>query len=582
MQTNDPAIAEAIVVHAETLCDREDHLWDVINKLSIPTDLLTDHRDQNKVDFNTEEMVRAHLYMRIRGFSQSTLAKRLSNHSSLVKSFGFEINNFEHAPSQQDISYAWCNFSQDTQQIIEAAATGIRQEAVEKDVIAESLVPSPAVKGTEDDEDAKKSRREYKRDKTLKTIKLAQKHVLPEFDTGRADNRQYDDIELFNQVARICANNGSAHSEGEVGYLLDDDLTCDGGTLLRALKLLATPDDSSMQLTIDSVLDDDRMPKIDKIRDSVMECFDAATNNILNSIRGDDPFDDRETVAAIDITDDEFTVSPWENRSEGIPKKDYPRMVNGYVDDDPRKQGYKYATVSLVGDCAPIALGVEPYKQNSKWEEDDAPSYPKSELVAQLLDRAGKQADLDRVLLDRGFYVNDVYAEIVDRGLEYTTPVPKYTDDYGNIENIKEHPDADMAIEPNVEFYMNGEVHHTANFLYVPVNDDNDDADGNYAVFVTNQDVETAEDIKRVVNEYRRRWDIENQYKSILDYLPRTSSKDYRVRFTNFILATLIYNLWRLTDYLVKTAFNIDIRDPPVITGKTFATVLGQFLLRLG
>lgn len=42
------------------------------------------------------------------------------------------------------------------------------------------------------------------------------------------------------------------------------------------------------------------------------------------------------------------------------------------------------------------------------------------------------------------------------------------------------------------------------------------------------------------------------------------------------------YNLWRLTDYLIKAVFDVDLRDPPVITGKTFATVLGQFLLRLG
>lgn len=577
MIRDDPAVAESIVVHAEALCEREDHLWDVINRVSIPTDLLTDHRNQETAEFKTEEMVRAHLYMRIRGFSQNEFANRLAKRPSLIKSCGFRIKDLDDAPLQQSLSYAWCSFSSKTQEIIEAAAEGIRLEAVEKGVIAESLVASPPEK---EEEESEQSRREYKRDKTLKTVQLARKHALPEFNTGRACNRQYEDIELLDQVARICSNNGSAHSEGEIGFLLDDDLTCSGDTLLRALKLLATPDDESMQLTLDSALEDDGMPKIDKIRDEVMKSFDAATNNILNSIRGDDPFDDRETVAAIDITDEEFTVSPWENRAEEIPKKDYPRMVSGYVDGDPHKQGYKYATSTLVGDCSPVGLGIEPYKQNSKWEEDDAPSYSKSELVARLLNRAARQAKLDRVLLDRAFYADEVYAEIVDRGLEYTTPVPKYTDDYENIENIKAHPEANMAIEPGVEFYRDGEVHHTANFLYVPVRDD--DVDANYAVFVTNQDVETVGDIKRVVGEYRRRWDIENQYKSILDYLPRTSSADYRVRFTNFVLATLIYNLWRLTDYLIKAALDVDIRDPPMLTAKTFATVLGQFLLRLG
>jgi transcriptional regulator with XRE-family HTH domain len=581
MVRDDPAVAEAIVVSAESICEREEHLWDVINKLSIPVDLLTDNRKQGKADFKTEEMVRAILYMRIRGLSQTELAEELGKRSSLVKRFGFGIKDLDDAPSQQDISYAWRKFSDGTQRIIKAAAKGIRKEAVENDVISDHLVPSPPPVD-DGDEDEEKTKREYKREKTQKSVKLARKHALTEFVTGRASNRQYEDIELLDQIARISANNGSAHSEGEIGYLLNDDLTCDGSTLLRALKLIATPDDNdSMQLTLDSVFEENRMPKIDVIRDEVMKAFDGATDNVINSIRGDDPFDDRKTIAAIDITDDPFTVSPWEDREKKIPKPNYPRMVNGYVDGDPKKQGYKYATITLVGDNVPIILGVEPYKQNSKWEEEDAPSYPKADLVERLLDRAQEFVDLDEVLLDRGFYADEVYAAIEDRDLLYTTPVPKYTDDYENIEKIRAHPEADMAVEPDVEFEKDGEVHHTAQFLYVPVKDD--DADGNYAVFVTNRNsVDTPGEIKHVVNQYRRRWDIENQYKTIVEYLPRTSSTDYRVRLTNFVLAALIYNLWRLTDYLIKVAIDMDVRAPPELTAKTFATVLGQFLLRVG
>lgn len=581
MPRDDPAVAKAIVVHAETLCEHEDHLWDVINNLSIPVDRLTDHRNQSKVDFGTEEMVRAHLYRLIRGFSQSELATKLGERASLVKSFGFQIKDLGNAPSQQDLSYAKCSFSDETWDIIEAAAEGIRQEVVAHDVLPEALVPTPPEEKDDDEEGSGKSDREHKRESTQKAVKLARKHALPEFITGRASNRQYDDMDIMDQFARICAKNGSSHAEGEIGYLLNDDLTCHGSTFLRAIKLLATPDDDSMQLTLDSVFEENRMPKIDAIRDTVMQAFDGATDNIINSIRGDDPFDNRKTIAAIDITDDPFTVSPWLNRDEEIPKPNYPRMINGYVDDDPKKQGYKYATITLVGDNAPIILGVEPYKQNSKWEEDDAPSYPKGELVERLLDRAQEFVDLDEALLDRGFYANDEYAAIEDRGLTYTTPVPKYTDEYENIEDIKAMDDADMAIEPDVEFWKDGELHHHAQFLYVPVRDD--DADGNYAVFVTNRDsVDTTGEIKHVVNQYRRRWDIENQYKTIVEYLPRTSSTDYRVRLTNFVLASLIYNLWRLTDYLIKVAIGRDVRAPPVLTAKTFANVLGQYLLRLG
>ena len=53
MVRDDPTVAESSVVHAESLCQHEDHLWDVINQLSIPVKSLTDERDQTKTDFET-------------------------------------------------------------------------------------------------------------------------------------------------------------------------------------------------------------------------------------------------------------------------------------------------------------------------------------------------------------------------------------------------------------------------------------------------------------------------------------------------------------------------------------------------
>jgi IS4 transposase len=60
--------------------------------------------------------------------------------------------------------------------------------------------------------------------------------------------------------------------------------------------------------------------------------------------------------------------------------------------------------------------------------------------------------------------------------------------------------------------------------------------------------------------------------------LPRTSSTDYRVRLCNFVLATLFYVLWRLTDYLIKRGKGVRIRSPPEVTAKTFVRALGEFL----
>ncbi|ELY76948.1 hypothetical protein C488_07462 [Natrinema pellirubrum DSM 15624] len=118
-----------------------------------------------------------------------------------------------------------------------------------------------------------------------------------------------------------------------------------------------------------------------------------------------DPFDSRETVAAIDITHEQFHVWPWEDKEAGIAKPDYPKMVSGYKKDGEYKRGYKYATITLVGDHAPIVLGIEPVEEDSAWEPDDSPSYSKADLVSRLLDRAEQFVDLDMVMFDRGLFV---------------------------------------------------------------------------------------------------------------------------------------------------------------------------------
>ncbi|MCD2201715.1 transposase [Halobacterium sp. KA-4] len=577
MMSDPAAVAESIVVHAETLCEREDHLWEVIRQLSIPVDNLEDARNQNRVDFETDEMFRTLLFKGIRGISQNELAQQLGRKPTLVKSFHFDITDLKKTPTQQQLSYTHGKFSENTQEVLNRTVAGVRQVALDNDVLTEALVPSVP---TETEEEESQSTSEYKKEKAQKTLTLARKHVIPEFDTHRAAHKTYSDEVILDMFASICANNGSAHSEAEYGWLTDDDLTCDDSTFLRAIKKIATPEDSDDQLTFEDFADDDSMPGIDRIRDSVMTAFNAATENVVNSIRGDDPFDSRETVAAIDITHEQFHVWPWEDKEAGIAKPDYPKMVSGYKKDGEYKRGYKYATITLVGDHAPIVLGVEPVKENSTWEPDDSPSYSKADLVSRLLDRAEQFVDLDTVMFDRGFYVNRVYADVHERGLTYLSPVPTYEDDLAAIQNIQEHPTADAAVKHDVPVRIDGELHHEAEYLYAPST--SDDADGKYAVFVTNEDrVEPAE-IRSIVNGYSRRWDIENQYKSIKSFMPKTSSTDYRLRLCNFALSTLIYNLWRLTDYLIKVALDEPIRSPPEITAKTFVRALGDFLREVG
>ncbi|THE65855.1 ISNCY family transposase [Salinadaptatus halalkaliphilus] len=565
-------MAGAIVYHAKTLCDQVDTLWRLLNRVSIPVAELTDTRNQNKATFSTESMARLYIYQMVHDFSQSELADRLANRPALLKGFGMP-----KPPTQQNISYAWSQFSEQTKVTLEAASRGILLEAHDQGLITDVLLPlQPSENDIEETEDQSTATRKYVHDHGSKVVELARRHGFAEFRSDRADNRVYEDEQILDLFANACLTQGSAHSEGEAGWFLDKNDFCDDSTFLRVIKQFSMSPGQELPKPFQEYSIGDVVAFTEEFRETLMESFDAATENILSTIRHEDPFDDRHVAAAIDFTHVPYHVWPWIDKDRQIPKADYPPMVSGYKGDGEIKHGYTFATITVVGNDVPIILGIEPVKECSAWEPEDAPAGSKADVVDRLLAIAQQYVDLDEVLLDRGFYSNDVYATIHDRGLVYMTPVPKYENDYESIAKIKSKDGVDAAVKHDVPFAINGELHHTAEFLYVPATDE--EADGNYAVFVTNRDHVTPNEIRHVTNSYSRRWDIENQYKSVKAFLPKTSSKDYRVRLFGFTFAALLYNLWRLTDYLVKVGMGRDIRSPPVVTAKTFVRAIGKYL----
>lgn len=573
---SDPAsAAEALVVHAESLAKTTDHLWTILEELSIPDEFIEDRRAQHKVRFDSGPLVRAFLYAEIRNLSHNTLAERLEQRPSLVKAFGMDAG-----PRQQTLSHAWQQFTPQTRRVIDAAATGIAEACVEHDVISEALVPSTGEDTPTDDASTGDSdSREYVRRKSKKSVELARKHAFTAFETNRAPNKQYSDEDLLDMFFRTAATNGSASAEGEVGWLLDDDHTCHGSTLLRAIKKFGTPADQDRQLDLDSFQQDDRLPVVEGIRDELTGAFETATQNVLATLQGESVFDDREMVAAIDITTERFWPSPWVDKDAGHAKSDYPEMVSGYTTNDgDYGRAYKYATITLVGGTTPIILGIEPIKENSGWEDDDAPSYSLGGVVDRLLEQAQQFVDLDEVYMDREFYAMEALEAVDKRDLLYTVPVPRYESDLANIEDVKAHPTADAAVLHDAVLGQ-GDVAHRPEYCYVPT--DRDDADGNYAIFATNRDHVAPEEIEQVTNGYRRRWEIENQYKTVKQFKPRTSSTDYRVRLAGFVLASLLYNLWRLVDALVKIGQDEPLRSPPIVAAGVFARAIGTYLRRV-
>jgi hypothetical protein len=571
-----PALAGAIVEHAGAVCETADHLWRVIGRVSVPTDGLTDARQQGKVANGTEPMARVYIYQTIYDLAQSEVADRLEESPALLKELGLET-----APSQQSLSHTWQQFSNQTKRTLDAAATGIAQQAIKHGVILQERVPIISDEDSDgDDEDAPTTKRQRVRERGTKLAELARRHAFGEFDSNRAENTVYEDEQILDLFSSACLTEGSAHSEGEAGWFLDQNGVCDDSTFLRVIKQFAMPADQEVPVSVQEQQIEDIVAFTEVFREYLMDAFDTATENVLETIRHEEPFDDRHVVAAVDFTHVPYHVWPWIDKDEEIPKSAYPPMVSGYLDDGKLKHGYTFATITIVGNNVPIILGIEGVKEHSDWEPSDAPADSKADVVGRLLSRAQQYVDLDEVLLDRGFYTRHVRSEIHSRDLLYTMPVPKYESDYEAIKKIKSKEGVDAGVKHDVPVGIDGNVDHTAEYLYVPATSDKQE--GTYAVFVTNRDHVAPDEIAHVTNSYSRRWDIENQYKSVLSYLPKTSSRDYRVRLFNFTFAALLYNLWRLTDFLVKAGIDREVRSEPVVTARTFVRAVGQPLRAIG
>jgi hypothetical protein len=146
--------------------------------------------------------------------------------------------------------------------------------------------------------------------------------------------------------------------------------------------------------------------------------------------------------------------------------------------------------------------------------------------------------------------------------------------DFEDIENIKKHPSADVAVKNDVPLTVDGRT-HGVDFMYVPSKSESEDG---YAIFTTNADV-PPERAPGLTAQYRDRWTIENEYKSIKKhFLPSTTSSDYRVRLFYFIAAVLMYNVWRLTNLLLRSWFDVHLGDKPPLPAGEVTEIVAFFL----
>lgn len=216
-------------------------------------------------------------------------------------------------------------------------------------------------------------------------------------------------------------------------------------------------------------------------------------------------------IVAIDYTDIEWYGEELPFIVKGKAKKGTDRFI-------------RFATIGIVEDGKRFTLKVLPV----------TPLSCKEKIVKDLINFVQRFVTIRVVLLDRGFYSNNVIQEIKNQGQCFVIPIKKCDKVRQLIETVyKKGP----------QCY---EMSKGTTFIIVVVKDEDS---GKLMPYATNlKGIQP-----KVVHElYTHRFGIETQYRIKNQFLGRTCSKQYSVRYGFFILAVAMYNLWVLLNILER------------------------------
>jgi len=234
----------------------------------------------------------------------------------------------------------------------------------------------------------------------------------------------------------------------------------------------------------------------------------------------------------------------------------------------------KFATASIVGDNVRFMIALRPHTKGQKI----------GELLREVYWAAAEHVSIQTVYADAEFYSADAIQGLNETGSTYVIRVAENERVSRQIERathdvwVKD----DVGIHGSVE---GGSTNSRVTTTHVGVPKDNNRDET--VVFATNDDLDDdialdRRETERWINRYRRRWGIETNYRCLEDFLPSTTSKEYSVRLFHFGFAMLVFNMWRLVDFLVQVNLDVDQRSKPRLKAKRFLRLVEPVLRMYG
>ena len=362
--------------------------------------------------------------------------RSFSQYPELAESFGLA-----KMPGESVLSRTWSNrFNETTRTFVTTAAQFLVRQIYRKGHSVSEVRPKEDVVDTSDsetEETGSDNRKKFDDGAIYQTTRLAKEHGFSSFESGRAENRTYDDSRFFELQTFIgMVGCGTPQGAARFRFRRGKDYGPHGDTHLRAVK------------------------QFDSRR--LIDGFHDATQQLLSQIQSESSFR-RPITAAIDIT-----TIPYYGDVDGMP------MVSGTMNNEER--AFKFASLSIVGRNVPLVLAVEPVRESSPWDEN--PPNQIHQVVRRLVQRAKKLVPIETVLCDSEFDSKAVYQTLSNLGVNYLVPKRVHSTENWVIETV-EVENQDVAVESATVHLDTGS--HAMQLLYVP----STKSDG-AAVFATN------------------------------------------------------------------------------------------------
>jgi hypothetical protein len=502
----------------------------------------------------------------------------------VAEQFGFDLDADEQAPCRTTYDRAWNDrLSDDLRQYLAHTATRVRAYAHEEGI---PLGLDELEREPDDKSSASRSTQDRAiRRKTRRVLEQVSGLVFPLIEFGRADNAQYNTETYLGAETLMCLNGVAAEQGMEIyadnaaalaeAQTETDSAVGETGNMPEKASTSPTAELDWMDVDLDSELDERRGedPDVPETptgdahlrtiqlldHDDILQLVQNGIGVIVNAASRHTDLFERQVTAAIDIT----TVGYWADGDEL-------EMVMGAPPDKEYDECYEFATLSVVGENTKFTLAMRPRKKGEHY----------GEVVRDLLMKAKQYVTIDTVYADSAFAAVSVIQALEHHRTKYVIPIPKNV----RVKRFIQRMDNDVAVKHDHVMY--GQVLGSPQLapakttpVAVPSHNDEDKT----VAFITNKDVDDEIGVERrwtkgAIDKYSRRMAIENSYKQIKDFLAWTTSKEYCVRLFHFAFAVFLYNIWLLTDLLVKKALGID-QLKPRLKAKRFLNLLDNFII---